>query len=497
MQKIHVTIASFVNQAIQLGFAQELDRVYLQNRLIAMLDLKGFQDLGQNDLSLLENMDQMVNYAKQRGIIQTSTSAREIFEAQIMDLITPLPSQLNQTFWEKYQESAQAATEYFYQLSRTNDYIKTRQIAKNIIFQYESDYGCLDITINLSKPEKTTQEIALARQMESSSYPMCALCFENEGFKGDLNHAARTNHRLIRLEVNGEGYGLQYSPYAYFDQHCIFVHQAHQPMAINRRTFANLLAIVDRFPHYFAGSNADLPITGGSILSHDHYQGGRHHFAMARAKVSETYQLADFPDLTVEHLYWPMSVIRLRHTDPKLVLDAAEMIFNHWLEYSDESLEILAYSNGERHNTITPIARRRDKAFELDLVLRNNRTNEHYPDGIFHPHQDVQHIKKENIGLIEVMGLAILPPRLLKEVEAVKAYLKVEIPLEQVPGIHQAWAQSLKESVLHEDQSQLDDLIQDAIGQKFQRVLEDAGVFKTDQAGQAGFQRFMDSLNAR
>ena len=333
--------------------------------------------------------------------------------------------------------------------------------------------------------------------MESSSYPVCALCFENEGFKGDLNHAARTNHRLIRLEVNGEGYGLQYSPYAYFDQHCIFVHQMHQPMAINRRTFANLLAIVDRFPHYFVGSNADLPITGGSILSHDHYQGGRHHFAMARVKVFETYQLADFPDLTVEHLYWPMSVIRLRHTDPKLVLDAAEMIFNHRLEYSDESLEIRAYTNGERHNTITPIARRREEAFELDLVLRNNRTNDHYPDGIFHPHQDVQHIKKENIGLIEVMGLAILPPRLLKEVEAVKAYLKAEIPLEQVPSIHQAWAQSLKESVLYEDQSQLDDLIQDAIGQKFQRVLEDAGVFKMDQAGQAGFQRFMDSLNAR
>lgn len=487
-------ITSFIKLAKESQLIEAIDEFYIRNRLLALLERINYENPGSNDGSLLENMDVMVNYAVEKAIINGSQSEREQMEAAIMDLITPLPSQVNANFWALYQEDKAKATDYFYSLSQTNDYIKTRNIAKNIEFKTPSKYGALDITINLSKPEKDPREIAKERQQVQTNYPLCALCIENEGYQGHLKHAARQNHRIIRLTVGEEVYGFQYSPYVYFNEHSIFLNAVHKPMSISRQTFNNLLNIIEIFPHYFVGSNADLPITGGSILAHDHYQGGRYEFAMAKAEKLSEFQLEAFPDVTIEHLNWPMSVLRLRHSDKDYLAEAAELILKHWRDYSDESLGIYARTEGEIHNTITPIARFKGQEYELDLVLRNNRTSAELPDGIFHPHPDVQHIKKENIGLIEVMGLAILPPRLLSELKAVQNFLMGRVGLDTVADIHQKWALELKEQVSDQDELAITQLIKQALGQKFERILEDAGVFKLDAAGLAGIQRFIKSL---
>lgn len=491
---ISSVIRSFVNNAIEQGWIDSLDRIYTTNRLMSLIQINELEEGVSDSNDLLSLMDQLTQYAIEKGIIENIGYQREQFEAAVMDLLTPSPSQLNNKFWDLYRNNPANATDYFYELSKSNDYIKTRNIAKNIQFNAPyKNYGNLDITINLSKPEKDPKEIALAKNAKQSNYPLCLLCMENEGYQGRNNHPARQQHRLVRLNLNHRHYGMQYSPYVYYNEHSIFLSEEHTPMKIDRKAMDNLLAIVEQLPHYFAGSNADLPIVGGSILAHDHYQGGRYTFPMEKAKAYQTIKLNAFPSLKVELVEWPMSVIRLNGANRDEVATAGEALLNFWRNYSDESVDVLAYTNDTPHNTVTPVARRRNNHFELDIVLRNNRTNEAHPDGIFHPHQDVQHIKKENIGLIEVMGLAILPPRLVNEIDSIKAYLLNQADLNQVAEYHQTWAKELKNKEY--DETTIDRFIEQAITNKFGRVLEDAGVFKQDESGRQAMLRFIDAFN--
>lgn len=496
-QSISTIIHSFIHTATQLNWLDDLDTHYVTNRLMSLLHLDEITDDDGSALdSLLPLMDQMVEYAIEHQIIENISYQREQLEAAIMDLITPLPSQINTRFWQLYAQNKESATDYFYQLSQTNDYIKTRNIQKNIQFTKPyKHFGELDITINLSKPEKDPKEIALAKTAKPSNYPKCVLCMENEGYLGRQNHPARQQHRLIRLTLNQKTYGMQYSPYVYYNEHSIFLSDTHTPMQINRQALDNLLAIVDILPHYFAGSNADLPIVGGSILAHDHYQGGRYEFPMAKAPNKHLLTLTQFPDLQAAIVNWPMSVIRITGKSKERVAQAGEALHHFWQNYFDEQAHIHAFTDDVPHNTVTPVARRRQQLYELDIVLRNNRTSTEHPDGIFHPHRDVQHIKKENIGLIEVMGLAILPPRLVNELALIKGYLKDEQTLDAVPNYHHTWAEYLKQTYSFTNDEQLDALLKQAIANKFGRVLEDAGVYKTDDEGQAAFLRFIDAFN--
>ena len=485
-------VEKFVTKVIAESSFEELDRIYLTNRVLALVGDGVFEvETDQDDL--IELKDQLVEEAVRLETIEDSQAAREILGADLMDLVTPCPSQVNRDFWDTYAQSPEQAIADFYQLSQKNDYIKLKAIAKNIAYRVPSDYGELEITINLSKPEKDPKEIAAAKLVKSSNYPQCQLCMENEGYQGRVNHPARSNHRIIRFDISGQEWGFQYSPYAYFNEHCIFLDSKHRPMAISRQSFERLLAIVEQFPGYFAGSNADLPIVGGSILTHDHYQGGRHVFPMEVAPLQKSFTFAGFETVKAGIVQWPMSVIRLTSDSADDLTELAEKILLAWRQYSDPSVQVLAESNGTPHHTITPIARKRDGQFELDLVLRDNQTSPEHPDGIYHPHKDVQHIKKENIGLIEVMGLAILPPRLKEEVEQVAAYLVGDnVP---VADYHQEWADKLKES--HPELTDKDyalEIVQESVGKIFARVLEDAGVYKQTEEGQAAFMQFVEQV---
>ncbi|MBZ2119657.1 UDP-glucose--hexose-1-phosphate uridylyltransferase [Streptococcus infantis] len=485
-------VEKFVTKVIAESTFEELDRIYLTNRVLALvgdevLEVKTDQD------KLIDLKDQLVEEAVRLGKIEDSLAAREILGADLMDLVTPCPSQVNRDFWATYAQSPEQAIADFYQLSQKNDYIKLKAIAKNIAYRVPSDYGELEITINLSKPEKDPKEIAAAKLVKSSNYPQCQLCMENEGYHGRVNHPARSNHRIIRFDISGQEWGFQYSPYAYFNEHCIFLDSKHRPMAISRQSFERLLAIVEQFPGYFAGSNADLPIVGGSILTHDHYQGGRHVFPMEVAPIQKSVTFVGFKTVKAGIVQWPMSVIRLTSDSKEDLTELADKILLAWRQYSDPSVQVLAESDGTPHHTITPIARKRDGQFELDLVLRDNQTSPEHPDGIYHPHKDVQHIKKENIGLIEVMGLAILPPRLKEEVEQVAAYLVGEDV--SIADYHQEWADELKGS--HPgltDKDQALEIVQESVGEIFTRVLEDAGVYKQTEEGQAAFMRFVEQV---
>ena len=471
---------------------EELDRIYLTNRVLALVG-DGVLEVETDQDDLIELKDQLVEEAVRLETIEDSQTAREILGADLMDLVTPCPSQVNRDFWDTYAQSPEQAIADFYQLSQKNDYIKLKAIAKNIAYRVPSDYGELEITINLSKPEKDPKEIAAAKLVKSSNYPQCQLCMENEGYHGRVNHPARSNHRIIRFDISGQEWGFQYSPYAYFNEHCIFLDSKHRPMAISRQSFERLLAIVKQFPGYFAGSNADLPIVGGSILTHDHYQGGRHVFPMEVAPIQKSVTFEGFESVKAGIVQWAMSVIRLTSDSKEDLTELADKILLAWRQYSDPSVQVLAESNGTPHHTITPIARKRDGQFELDLVLRDNQTSPEHPDGIYHPHKDVQHIKKENIGLIEVMGLAILPPRLKEEVEQVAAYLVGKDV--SVADYHQAWADELKDS--HPDLTDKDqalEIVQESVGKIFARVLEDAGVYKQTEEGQAAFMRFVEKV---
>lgn len=485
-------VENFVTKVIAESSFEELDRIYLTNRVLALVG-DGVLEVESDQDNLIELKDQLVEEAVRLETIEDSQAAREILGADLMDLVTPCPSQVNRDFWDTYAQSPEQAIADFYQLSQKNDYIKLKAIAKNIAYRVPSDYGELEITINLSKPEKDPKEIAAAKLVKSSNYPQCQLCMENEGYQGRVNHPARSNHRIIRFDISGQEWGFQYSPYAYFNEHCIFLDSKHRPMAISRQSFERLLAIVEQFPGYFAGSNADLPIVGGSILTHDHYQGGRHVFPMEVAPLQKSFTFAGFETVKAGIVQWPMSVIRLTSDSADDLTELAEKILLAWRQYSDPSVQVLAESNGTPHHTITPIARKRDGQFELDLVLRDNQTSPEHPDGIYHPHKDVQHIKKENIGLIEVMGLAILPPRLKEEVEQVAAYLVGKDV--SVADYHKEWADELNES--HPgltDKDQALNIVQESVGKIFARVLEDAGVYKQTEEGQAAFMRFVEQV---
>lgn len=487
---LETLLTSFISRVIADTEYEEMDRTYLSNRIMALVGEEGL-DAETSATNLIDLKDELVALAVKNGFCGELLEEQDIIGAQLMDLITPAPSQVNKAFWKTYAVDPKQAIADFYHLSQANDYIKNKAIAKNIYYQTPTEYGDLEITINLSKPEKDPKAIAAAKLAKSSSYPKCQLCMENEGYQGRINHPARANHRVIRYEMEDQTWGFQYSPYAYFNEHCIFFYGQHEPMKVSRLTFERLLNIVDLFPGYFAGSNADLPIVGGSILTHEHYQGGRHTFAMEKAPIERSFTVSGFEDIQAGLLKWPMSVIRISGPDKSRLVDLADKILLDWQEYSDAEVGILASSNGELHHTITPIARKKDDLFELDLVLRDNQTSEEFPDGIYHPHPDVQHIKKENIGLIEVMGLAILPPRLKDELQIVEDFLLGKV--EKVADYHQEWANQLKidYSISPDNVSQV---VQEAVGKVFSRVLEDAGVYKRTPQGQAAFLRFVESL---
>lgn len=486
---IEQAITDLLTVGIAKGYVDPLDKILKQNQLLALLE-KDSIAMGLAATTPLPEAKSLLpvflEYAAEAGLIADSITDREIFSAKVMAAITPDTSAVNRQFWDAYATSPKTATDWFYDLSRDNDYIQTEAIAKNIAFAHASDYGDLELTINLSKPEKDPKAIAAALTAEAAHYPLCQLCLENEGYVGNLTHPARANHRIVRFPMDGETWGLQYSPYAYYPEHCIFLSSEHRPMKIEEKTFRNLFGIVEQFPHYFVGSNADLPIVGGSILSHDHYQGGRYTFPMDKAAVTVPFALEQFPGVAFGIVRWPLSVIRMEGLDKEELVAAAVHILEKWRRYSDEAADILAFSGKTPHNTITPIARRDGEKFVCDLVLRNNRTSAAHPDGIFHPHRDVQHIKKENIGLIEVMGLAILPPRLKDELAEVEKQLAGQPSA--VAAMHQAWADSIVSDGNHRR------AIEDAVGSVFQRVLEDAGVYKMTDSGLAAFKRFVESL---
>lgn len=481
----------FVSAVIDNSTFEEMDTTYLSNRVMALVGEKVAEQETEAE-QLIDLKDDLVAVAVKNGKIGDTLAEQDILGAELMDLITPAPSQLNRDFWTTYASNPEQAVADFYQLSQKNDYIKIKAIAKNIAFKAPTAYGDLEITINLSKPEKDPKEIAAAKKAKTSHYPACQLCFENEGYQGRLDHPARSNHRIIRFDLVGQEWGFQYSPYAYFNEHCIFLDSKHTPMTISRATFERLLDIVEIFPSYFAGSNADLPIVGGSILTHDHYQGGRHSFPMEKANLDKVFTFVGFETVEAGIVNWPMSVLRLKSTDKAALIKLSDTILQKWRAYSDPTVQILAESNGEQHHTITPIARRKKGKFELDLVLRDNQTSKEHPDGIYHPHKDVQHIKKENIGLIEVMGLAILPPRLKNELKEVEEFLLGQ--REEVAPYHQAWADQLKAHHPDVTLESAQTIVRASVGRIFKRVLEDAGVYKRTKEGQAAFMRFIESI---
>ncbi|OTN77029.1 galactose-1-phosphate uridylyltransferase [Enterococcus sp. 8G7_MSG3316] len=491
---ISQTICDFVTLSIKAGGWMALDRIYLQNRVLALIGEDVMEETVEQEVaSSLTLMDTLVEKAIENQVIGDTVAEREQFEAQLMDFLTPPPSVVNAFFAQHYANAPKEATDYFFALSKQNDYIKTRSIAKNIVFPVETEYGTLEITINLSKPEKDPKQIAAEGKSVQVDYPKCMLCLENEGYQGRINYPARANHRIIRMNLDNEAWGFQYSPYAYYNEHSIFLSLAHRPMKINLATFSRLLQIVEVMPHYFVGSNADLPIVGGSILSHDHYQGGRHDFAMAKAPVETTFTLTGFADVTAGIVKWPMSVIRLQAKDKQKLALASEYILAQWRNYSDPSVSVNAFSeDGTPHHTVTPIARKAGEFFEMDLVLRDNNVSEEHPDGIFHPHKDVQHIKKENIGLIEVMGLAVLPPRLAPELKEVANYLRDQP--NQMADYHHTWADQLKATHTNLTEENVEAVLHEAVGHIFADVLAHAGVFKRDAGGQEAFQRFIDQL---
>lgn len=482
-------IRKFVEQVIEKSDYTELDKYYLYNHV---LHLVGKCEKECQEASIIDVKDALVEQAVLNQKIDDLSSSKDSLGCELMNLITPIPSVLNQRFNETYAQDKKRAIADFYELSKANDYVKTKAIAKNIYFKTPTDYGNLEITINLSKPEKDPKQIALAKKLAPSGYPLCQLCMENEGYYGRVDHPARTNHRIVRFNLGEEVWGFQYSPYAYFNEHCIFLDGKHEPMVISKETFSNLLEIVEKFPGYFAGSNADLPIVGGSILTHEHYQGGRHVFAMEEAPVEKSFRFAGFENVSAGIVKWPMSVIRLNGSDKAELVALSAKILDSWRKYSDEKVNVKAFDGDVLHHTITPIARMKNGNYELDLVLRDNQTSEEYPDGIFHPHKDVQHIKKENIGLIEVMGLAILPPRLKDELAEVGKHILGTS--NEMKEYHRVWADEIKQNHPEATAENITEIVNQETGRVFARVLEDAGVYKRNKQGQEAFMRFVENV---
>ena len=495
--QIETYIDSLISYAMNCGLAQPEDHMILQNRLLEVLGKDDYVPSGEPQTEDLEEiLKGILDYACEKGLCDDNITARDLFDTKVMGLLTPMPREVIAAFREKFAKNPVEATDYYYKLSCDTDYIRRYRIAKDMRWKFQSNYGELDITINLSKPEKDPKAIAAAKNAPQSAYPKCQLCAENEGYAGRMNHPARQNHRIIPFTVAGEDWCLQYSPYVYYNEHCIVFNKKHTPMKIDRSAFEKLLDFVGTFPHYFVGSNADLPIVGGSILSHEHFQGGHYTFAMEKAPVEESLSFQGFEDIQAGIVKWPMSVIRLDGTDPKRIADLAEKILVLWRGYSDPACGIYAETDGEPHNTITPIARRRGELFELDLVLRNNLTTEEHPLGVFHPHADKHHIKKENIGLIEVMGLAVLPSRLKGELTTLAEAVAQgkDIRGDEVLSKHADWIDELKKTYTFTAENAMDIILQET-GRVFSEVLEDAGVYKNDDAGREGFRRFVCAVN--
>ena len=495
--KIETYIDSLVSYAMNTGLAEPEDHQVLTNRI---LDILQKPDYEPSDEPMSEDLEEILggilDYAVEKGLCDDNITAKDIFDTRIMGALTPMPREVVRTFWEKYNEDPVKATDWFYKFCCDTDYIRRYRIEKDMRWKYESDYGELDITINLSKPEKDPKAIAAAKNAPQTAYPKCQLCFENEGYAGRMNHPARANHRIIPFDICGAKWGLQYSPYVYYNEHCIVLNSEHVPMKIDKSAFEKLLDFVRVFPHYFVGSNADLPIVGGSILSHEHFQGGHYTFAMETAPVREKVVFKGFEDIEAGIVKWPMSVIRLRGKDSARIADLADKILGIWRGYSDESVSVIAFSEGQPHNTITPIARRRGEDFELDLVLRCNITTEEFPMGVFHPHEDKHHIKKENIGLIEVMGLAVLPSRLKKELsDLAKAAIEGrDVSSDEALSKHAEWLSELKEKYTFTEENAMDIILKET-GKVFSEVLEDAGVYKNNAEGEAAFLRFVNEVN--
>lgn len=490
---VHENLAGLLQKGLEFNLIEAADTDYVRNQVMNLLGLESFPEepISPAVDTIPNLLEHLIAYAVEQGVILDIFDDKEILSANIMNCFVARPSVINATFNEKYGESPIAATDYFYELSKNSNYIQMNRIRKNISYKADTPYGEMDITINLSKPEKDPEQIRREREMKQTlSYPKCLLCKENEGYTGRIGYPARANHRVVRVPLTRENWYLQYSPYVYYNEHSIVLSEEHRDMKIDRNGFERLLAFTQLFPHYFVGSNADLPIVGGSILSHDHYQAGRYEFAMTKAEDMFVFGLDSYPDITASVVKWPMSVIRLKGKGVDRLADAADEILQTWKIYSDEPADVRAFTGDTPHNTITPIARKRNGLFEIDLVLRNNRTTAEYPSGIFHPHADVHHIKKENIGLIEVMGLAVLPPRLKEELAEIQEFLLGNAS--KVAPFHIEWAEQLKAQYgkisLPED---AEALLQKELGKKFVRVLEDAGVLKEQEA----FERFIKILN--
>ena len=496
---VYDAIKGLVEYGRNTGLLKEEDEIYARNQILEVLKLDEYEEPeGPVENSDLEKiLKELLDYACEAGVLESdSVVYRDLFDTKLMNCLMPRPSEVTAEFWKRYEESPQAATDYFYKLSQDSDYIRRYRVCKDLKWKTATRYGDLDITVNLSKPEKDPKAIAAAKLAKQSGCPKCLLCMENVGYAGRVNHPARNNHRIITLTINGSRWGFQYSPYVYYNEHCIVFNGQHVPMKIDKAAFIKLFDFVKLFPHYFLGSNADLPIVGGSILSHDHFQGGHYTFAMAKAPIEKHFQMEGFEDVEAGIVFWPMSVLRLRGKDSDRLIDLADIVLKAWREYTDEAAFVYAETDGEPHNTITPIARKNGDMFELDLVLRNNITTEEFPLGVYHPHQELHHIKKENIGLIEVMGLAVLPSRLKKELADLgQAILEGrDIRADEELAKHADWVDEFLPKYASITAENVDQILQEEVGLVFARVLEDAGVYKCTEEGRAAFGRFLASV---
>ena len=491
-------IKSLVRYSIREHLISPLDEKWAINRLLERMKMDSFDmDAEVYESESLENLLKvLLDYACENGLCEDSVVYRDLFDTKIMGVLTPRPSRVIEKFFEFYKSSPQEATKYFYHVARRSNYIREYRIRNDVKWVTSTEYGDIDITINLSKPEKDPKAIAAALKMKQSSYPLCMLCPENEGYAGRVNHPARQNHRVIPMILGSENWCLQYSPYVYYNEHCIVFNEKHVPMKITKEGFKRLFSFVEKFPHYFVGSNADLPIVGGSVLTHDHYQGGNYTFAMAKAPIETLVSFDGFDDVTAGIVCWPMSVIRLVGENTASICDLAGKILDKWRSYTDEEAFIFAETDGTPHNTITPIARFRNGKYELDLVLRNNITTEEYPDGVYHPHPEHHHIKKENIGLIEVMGLAVLPSRLKTEMSLLKDALVKGEDISKIEAIakHYEWAEKIKANNEITEEN-CEKLLQDEIGKVFAEILEQCGVFKRSAIGKSQFLKFIEAVN--
>ena len=494
---INSAIEALLSYGLTAGLIDNNEIIYTRNRLLDVLHKDSYETAQPMDGALQEILKVLTDAAVEKGLCADTVESRDIFDTRLMNCLTPRPNEVNRRFSEYYSESPRAATDWFYRFSGDVNYIRRDRIARDRRWKIESEFGEIDITINLSKPEKDPRDIAAASKAKASAYPLCQLCVENVGYAGRIGHPARANHRVIPLDICGNEWFFQYSPYVYYNEHCIVFNGSHVPMVIDKEAFAKLFDFVRQFPHYFVGSNADLPIVGGSILSHEHFQGGHYTFAMERAAVEHSFSVKGYEDISCGIVKWPLSVIRISGRDSDKLVELASAILKKWRSYTDESVMILSETDGTPHNTITPIARRRGDDYELDLCLRNNLTTDEHPLGLFHPHAQWHHIKKENIGLIEVMGLAVLPSRLQKELELLEDYIAdgKDVASHDAIAKHAEWVAEFGDGLKGQPGKVIRGTLEQEVGKVFLHVLEDAGVFKRDDAGRQAFLRFIDFIS--